>query len=318
MALEKLAPVALVFTGGVLFARRQLIDPAHSKVFADFAFLLAVPCYLFENIATSDLGTLFTWKAILGYGLTTAGCMAAVGAVTWVTTSRQPRQIALRTMASSHVNTAYFAVPVFVMLFGSAAPVFPILLLQVCVLALVVIFVMELDTAQQLSGPEHPGRRARTVAVRTGRAVWASLNTPVVLACNTGLVINLLSVPFPAPLAHAFAFVGDAASPVALFALGLHLGGTGLRIRDTSREEIWLVTVKCLAFPLIMWLTCGYLFGVRGQWLTYLVMIAAMPTPQNLFVYAQRYGVGVDLAASLVVKTSAASLLLLPLWISAV
>ncbi|MFD0718270.1 hypothetical protein [Streptomyces globosus] len=39
-----------------------------------------------------------------------------------------------------------------------------------------------------------------------------------------------------------------------------------------------------------------------------------MPAPQNLFIFAQRYDVGVDLSAALVIKSSVVALLLLPLW----
>lgn len=43
-----------------------------------------------------------------------------------------------------------------------------------------------------------------------------------------------------------------------------------------------------------------------------------MPTPQNLFIFAQRYDVGVDLSAAVVIKSSVISLLLLPLWLQTV
>lgn len=207
-------------------------------------------------------------------------------------------------MAGVQVNTAYFAVPVFIMLFGNAAPIFPVLLFQVCVLSLVVISIMELGRPAT-GGP----------GVRLARAVGASLVTPVVLACNAGILLNLLSVHLPKAVLDSFAFVGDSASPVALFALGLHLGGAGLTIRGTTLEEVWLIAFKCAAFPFIAWAVCRYLFGVEGEWLSYLVLIAAMPAPQNLFIFAQRYDVDVAMSAELVVKSSLASLLLLPLWV---
>lgn len=69
------------------------------------------------------------------------------------------------------------------------------------------------------------------------------------IACNAGIVLNLLPVELPGVVLDSFAFVGDSASPVALFALGLHLGGTGVRIRGTTAEEIRLIAFKCVAFP---------------------------------------------------------------------
>ncbi|MBC3842605.1 AEC family transporter [Streptacidiphilus sp. 4-A2] len=306
--LAKLFPVGLAFGAGVGFARRGVISAEVSKAFSDFSFLFAIPCYLFGNIYTSDLHTLFVWRALSGYVLSAVASMAVVGLVAYLFGSRQPRGIALRIMAGIQVNTAYFAVPVFIMLFGTATPIFSVLLFQVCVLSSVIILIMELGAAD-------PGARP---LVRAGRAVWASLTTPMVLACLLGLALNLLAVKVPGTVLDGFSFVGASASPVALFALGLHLGGSGLRVRDTPPEELWLIAFKCVLFPLLTWAVCYTLFGVRGVWIEYLVLIAAMPTPQNLFIFAQRYEVGVDMSASLVAKSSVAALLLLPLWMQLV
>ncbi|KJY44288.1 AEC family transporter [Streptomyces sp. A1547] len=308
-ALEKLVPVLLAFGGGVVLARRKIVPAEASKAFADYAFLFAVPCYLFGNIYASDLGTLFNWRAIGAYAAAAGVAVLAIVFASGAHGVREPRDVALRVMAGVQVNTAYFAVPVFITLFGTAAPIFPVLLFQVCVLSLVVISIMELGRAGPAAGG--PGQRLL-------RAVGASLSTPLVLACNAGILLNLLSVHVPKVVLDGAGFVGDSASPIALFALGLHLGGLGLDIRGTGREELALIAFKCLGFPLLAWAVCGLLFGVRGEWLTYLVLIAAMPTPQNLFVFAQRYDVGVDLSASLVIKSSVVSLLLLPVWLQTV
>ncbi|MFI2367712.1 AEC family transporter [Streptomyces sp. NPDC018833] len=303
-ALERLAPVVLAFGCGVLLAKRKVVPAESSKVFADYAFLFAVPCFLFGNIYSSDLGALFDWRAITGYAAAAGVAVVLTGALAFVLGVRDPRGVALRIMAAVQVNTAYFAVPVFIMLFGNAAPIFPVLLFQVCVLSLIIISIMELGRPDRTGSP---GRRLRA-------AVVASLMTPVVIACNAGIVLNLLPVHLPRVVLDSFAFVGDSASPVALFALGLHLGGTGLKVRGTTVEEMWIIAFKCVAFPLLTYAVCRYGFDVEGDWLNYLVLIAAMPAPQNLFIFAQRYDVSVDVSAALVVKSSVVALLLLPLW----
>ncbi|SDI32081.1 hypothetical protein SAMN05192558_107126 [Actinokineospora alba] len=301
-ALGKLVPVALAFGFGAFFAKRKIIPSEAASVFTDFAFLFAIPCYLFGKIYTSDLGHLFDIRAISAYAASAALCVVAVGVLAHMFTQGGARGIALRIMAGVQVNTAYFAVPVFIMLFGDAAPIFPILLLQVCLLSTVVISIMEFGGAGRTS-------------VKLARAVWASLNTPVVLACNLAIAFNLLSWNVPSVLLDGLAFVGDSASPVALFALGLYLGGAGIAIRGTTREEIALIAMKCVVFPLVTLVVCAHVFGVTGDWLKYLVLIAAMPSPQNLFIFAQRYDTEVDMAAAVVVKSSVVTLLLLPLWV---
>ncbi|ONI82963.1 transporter [Actinosynnema sp. ALI-1.44] len=303
-ALGRLVPVVLAFGAGAVFARRKIIQAQESRAFTDFTFLFAIPCYLFGKIYSSDLRALFDWHAIGAYAVSMTVACVLVGVATRLLTSGGARAIALRIMAAVQVNTAYYAVPVFVMLFGDAAPIFPILLLQVCLLSTVVIAIMEFGS---------PGGDSGT-ARRLLRAVWASLNTPLVLACNLAIVANLVSVKVPSVVLDGLSFVGDAAAPVALFALGLYLGGTGVSIRGTTRTELALIAFKCLAFPLMTYALCRFVFGVGQPWLAYLTLIAAMPAPQNLFIFAQRYDIDVELSASVVVKSSAVTILLLPLW----
>ncbi|WP_448318509.1 AEC family transporter [Streptomyces sp. CO7] len=167
-ALEKLLPVVLAFGGGVVLARRKVVPAESSKAFADYAFLFAVPCFLFSDVYRSDLGTLFDVRAVGGYAAAAAAAALLVAVAARASGVTDPRGVALRVMAAVQVNTAYFAVPVFIMLFGDASPVFPVLLLQVCVLSLVVIAVMELGRPDRSGGP----------ARRLGSAVTASLTTP--------------------------------------------------------------------------------------------------------------------------------------------
>lgn len=95
----------------------------------------------------------------------------------------------------------------------------------------------------------------------------------VVVTCVAGVALNALSLPMPEQALSGLSFAGAAASPVALIALGLYLGGSTLRLRGLP---------------------------------------AAMPTPQNVFILAGRYGGDVDFSGSVVVKTALVSLLLLP------
>ncbi|MFE7802321.1 AEC family transporter [Nocardia sp. NPDC057440] len=303
----KLAPVVVVFGGGVVFARRKIIGAESSKAFSDFAFLFAIPCYLFGSLYASDLGQVFDPVAIAAYLTTVLVGMVVVGVAARRVIGADVRGTALRIMAGVQVNTTYFAIPVFVLLFDDAAPVFPTILLQVCVLTVVVIAIMEYGAAR-----DDQDRPTRTAMVR---GVLAALGTPVVIACYLGVAANVADVPVPGWIRDVLAFSGNAAAPVALFALGLHLGGTGLRLRGAARDEYALIACKCIALPLLAFVVAECLFGITGPWLTYLVVIAAMPAPQNLFIFAQRYDTDVDLAAAIVAKTSVIALVLLPLWL---
>ncbi len=303
-AFEKMFPVLFVFFAGVVIARKNYIGAASSSAFANYAFLLAIPCYLFKNLYEIDLQVLFQWNALISYVCSAVICLLFIGFFANRANPSDSRAVAIRIMAGVQVNTAYFAIPIFIMLFGNAAPILPVLLFQVCILSAVIVAIMEFgDPRSEGSGS---GKLIRSAV--------ASLNTPVIMACNAAIAFNLLSIPVPAVVLDGFSFVGNSASPVALFALGLHLGGATGLLRKTSMEEAALIGFKCILFPVITYLVASTVFSVDKAWLAYLVLIAAMPSPQNLFIFAQRYDVEVDLSASIVVKSSIASLILMPFW----
>ncbi|MEV0032685.1 AEC family transporter [Nocardia sp. NPDC050793] len=169
------------------------------------------------------------------------------------------------------------------------------------VLTVIVLTIMESATSSENGA-------ARRIAASIGR----SLTTPVVVGCTLGITLNAAHAPVP-PVVLSFAeFLCAAASPVALLALGLHIGGSPIRWRGTLDENT-LIAVKCVAFPVLM-LTAMHLAGVAEPWRQYLVLIAAMPAPQNLFIFAQTYDSDTDLAASVVIRSTLCSLALLPAW----
>ncbi len=304
--LTKLAPVALVFAAGVVFVRRKIIDADMSKAFSEFAFRFAIPAYLLTSLYTADLHRVFSPRALSAYTLIAVSAAALVAAIARARGARA-RETALRVMAACQVNTAYVAIPVFTMLWADVSPIFPVILLQVSVLTTVVIAIME-------SAPTGLAPASTSVAFGVRRGLWAALTTPVVLACWTGIAANVSKVPVPHWALDALSMAGAAASPVALFALGLHLGSAGLRWRGATFDEYWLVGFKCFGFPILAWAIAHFLFHLSGLWLAHLVVLAAMPAPLNLFILAQTYDVDVDLAASAVVKTTLVSLVLVPVW----
>ncbi|MFE3755599.1 hypothetical protein ACFXO9_14940 [Nocardia tengchongensis] len=167
------------------------------------AFRFAIPAYLLGSLYTANLRRVFNIPALAAYTVTAAaaGLIAAVA----YTHGHTAREAALRIMAACQVNTAYIALPVFALLFGDASPIFPVILLQVCVLTTIVITIME-------SAPgESDEANLATGAVR--RAVFAALTTPVVLACWAGIAANITKTPVPQWVLDALAMAGAAASP---------------------------------------------------------------------------------------------------------
>ena len=66
--------------------------------------------------------------------------------------------------------------------------------------------------------------------------------------------------------------------------------------------------LKIVVQPVLAYLMARYLLGLEGHELFAIVVVATLPTAQNVFVYASRYGVGTVLARDTAFVTTLAAI----------
>jgi len=97
--------------------------------------------------------------------------------------------------------------------------------------------------------------------------------------------------------------------PVILINFGMSLHGRRmLDTPGTRRDVVLAVVLKLLLMPLVAWAAARYLFDLEGHALFVAVVLAALPTAQNVFNYATRYRRGEALARDAVLLTTLLSL----------
>ena len=202
---------------------------------------------------------------------------------------------ALNIMAAAQVNTAYFALPIFILLFNNVVPVISILLLQVVVLTTIVLVLIEWDLSAEL--------KLKELFLKIIPKVI--FTNPLVVASLLGLLFSAAHFSVPTVLRNFLQLLGDTAAPLALFSLGFSLVGDLGRI---SGKELWemilLILTKIIIAPALGFLLGYYVFHLSYFWLASLVLMAAMPAPKNMFIFAMRYNLDVKRAASVVAFTT--------------
>jgi len=126
--------------------------------------------------------------------------------------------------------------------------------------------------------------------------VRRTLRNPIIVATLTGLVLAALPWDLPEVVYEPFRVLGAAAAPMALVAFGMSLAvrrPTGRRLVD--RELALVVVLRGVVHPLLAVLL-GRVLGLEGETLLAVVTMAALPTAQNVLVYALQYGRGQALA----------------------
>ncbi|NIL76604.1 AEC family transporter [Rhodococcus sp. B10] len=292
--LEGFTVIFIVIALGYLLARLGVLGPHGQFVLSRLVFYVATPSLLFVTLATSDL------SVILSPILVVAGVTAlAVGAIYFVVAKfvlkRDVPEATIGGLASSYVNAANLGIPIAVFVLGDANFVAPLLLFQIMVYSPLALTILDLSTM---------GKKA---SIRN--IVVTPFKNPIVLAGAAGLLLSVFGIELPEALMQPFDLVGGAAVPGALLAFGLSLYGTRVLEKGSSpRRDVMIASsLKMILQPLLGFLM-ALAMGLEGHELFAITVISALPTAQNVFVFAHRYNRGVVLARDTAFVTTLVSI----------
>ena len=124
------------------------------------------------------------------------------------------------------------------------------------------------------------------------------------------LLFQIMIYELPEALMQPFRLLGNASVPGALLAFGLSLYGARVLQKGISpRRDVALATVFKMALqPVLGYLMARFVFGLEDHELFAIVVISALPTAQNVFVFASRYQRGVVLARDTAFVTTLVSI----------
>lgn len=295
-----LALVAL----GYAAARRGVL-PAHShEVLARVVFTFASPALLFTTLLDAPVETVLSTLLLGIAAASTLTALVFVAIARWW--RRSAGELTVGALASSYVNGANLGIPIAFYVLGDAAYVAPVLLFQLVVMAPVALAILDLTESR---AQRDPGAPAPADAHRPGRlSRWTRpLRNPIIAASALGLAANLLEVDPPAWVIEPVTLLAGAAVPLALLAYGMSLpdlraGGGGL-----SRDVVLATGLKVAVHPLIAY-GVGRLVGLGDRELFALTVLAALPTAQNIYVYAVRYRESQALASTTVLLSTVLAL----------
>ncbi len=131
-----------------------------------------------------------------------------------------------------------------------------------------------------------------------------TLRNPIIVASLTGLFLAGLPWKLPEVIFGPFSMIGAAAAPLALLTFGMSIAIPRTEGETTRPRELVLVAVlRTVVSPSLAFLL-GHALGLDRSALLAVVAMAALPTAQNVLVYATQYGRGQALARDAGVVTT--------------
>ncbi len=295
-------PIFAVVALGFLAARQRFVSSVVVDAIGLFSFNVALPALLLRLMAAQPFAQSFEPGYFRGYLGACLAVFAATMLVAWC--RRHGRQAAAAFGAAAAMgNVGYLAPPLLLPMLGprAAGPIAMAIIAEVAV-------IIALGSMLMVRGGSASGAGLR--------AAWDGMKglarNPVILSICFGVLLAAADWSIPDPIERFLAFLGGAAGPTALFALG----GTLARLsvgRDLLGAAASVMLVKLVAYPALVWLVLGMWLQLDEVWVTAGVLLAAMPTATNAFLLAHRHGAGADAVSAAVLLSTVAAAVTFPL-----
>ena len=283
------AVIAVVILAGFITGRLKLLGEHAQFVLSRLVFYVLAPCLLFTVLADADVSELFSFRLSVS-ALAAVSTFAVFALVALLVFRRPVPETVVGTLGSGYVNANNIGIPIAAYVLGDASFSAPVILIQLLVFAPVALAILDASTSGRVS---------------VGTVVLGIVRNPLIIGSALGTLVAVTRVELPPIVFEPFALIGAAAVPVVLISFGMSLSASRLLAPGSGRRDIVLASALKLVFmPLVAWALGRFVFGLEGHDLFGLVVLAALPTAQNVFNYAQRYDRGVVIARDTVLLTT--------------
>lgn len=147
---------------------------------------------------------------------------------------------------------------------------------------------------------------------RPGNFLRMLLRLPPSWAFAAGILVNVLGIPVPAGIDEGARMLGYATMPCMLLTVGMSLSFASFR--RYPGLVLAVSAIKLVAVPLIVLGAGAALLGMSETTVA-MTLAAGMPTMMATIVLSERFGLDTELLATVMVGTTIAYFLTLPVWL---
>ncbi|MCW5643305.1 MAG: AEC family transporter [Rhodoferax sp.] len=296
VVLSALLPVMALILLGLGIGRARWLGPGMVRRLSTLAFMVLTPILLFRSMSRVHVEQLDLLPALV-YALALALVFGGVLGVHGVN-----RRGGVVAMAATYGNSVLIGIPLISLVWGDSGLVtlFTLIPLHSLMLLTTATVVLEFAEARdQAAVRPEVAARLWLVALHSLRK---ALIHPVPLPIIAGLLFAQTGLVMPAWLDTPMSWLGKAFGPLALMLVGVSLASS--YVGRHLRGALSISLLKNLLVPALAGVL-GWLFGMSGQPLAVMIVMAALPVGANAFLFSQRYGVAQEtITASIAVSTA--------------
>ena len=302
--LNVILPVFALMMLGNLAVRFKLFPTEGVRGLVMFVNNFATPCLLFQALATADFSATFNFS-VIGPFYVGAVSVFTIGAILAVKLfGDRPGEGVSSGFAAMFTNTVLIGIPIMTRAYGPEAlpTTFSIIAFHASVLITMGMLVMEL--VRRDGAPLH-------------KALWVALirivSNPLLWGIVLGAAVNISGLKLVEPVEAFIAMMAAAVTPAALFGLGGALNE--YKLSENWAQSLTMSALKLIVQPLIAYVIMVPIMQVDHEFARYGVLLAAMPSGINAYVFASYYNRGINVATNTVLISTVLSVLTVSAWL---
>ncbi len=283
--------ILVVIAAGAALAHVGVLDRRSQRTLGEIAFFVASPALMVVTISKVHLET--AAANLVASTISLGACFVAYVVIARLRWGLGTGPLLLGALSSSYVNAGNLGIAIAAYVVGDITVVVPTLLVQMLLVQPAALIVLDRITGR---------------GEGVGPAVRRLVTNPLTISAVVGLVLATTGWRLPAALLSPLEMLAGAAIPLMLMSYGAALRLSPPIGRAGHNGEVVLATVlKMAVMPVVAWLV-GLALGLDDRVLLGVVITAALPTAQNIFLHATRYRVGEDVSRETILVTTLASL----------
>ena len=270
------AVVGVAIVVGYVIGRIDLLGAHARYVLSRLTFFVLSPFLLFVVLADADVGTLFS--ALLPVSMIAALIVFGIYALIAVfVLRRRLGDTVIGSLSAGLVNSNNIGIPISLYMLGNAAFSAPVILFQLLIVMPVALALLDAAT---------------TGARSVGRIMRQTLRNPMLIGSALGVLVAVLDLDLPVIVVDPLTLVANACVPIMLISFGMSLHGQRVLTTRGRRADVLIASgLKLVVMPVVAWLL-ALAFSLPDEQILIVVVLASLPTAQNVFNYSQRYDVG--------------------------
>ncbi len=292
--LEITLPIFSIMLFGFIAGKTNIIPPVSAKILSLYVFYFAIPSLLFLLISGVSVENIFNFSYIGAYLLSLTIISFLIFVIYKIFFPASLSIMFLRMMGASFINSSYLGIPLLMSALGDATPSILISMLQLGFLTPFILGVLEMEKNENAK-----------ITEILKKVPLMLIKNPIIVAVFLGIIFAVWGLKLPLIIDKTIETMGSGATSVALFSIGLALSDRTVRTTKKDIPEIGgIILAKMIIQPIIAYFIGKYVFNLETYWLDALVLVSAMPTAINCFIFSQKFSIFIKESTAIVLLTT--------------